>query len=66
MVSRYFILYLTSFVAVAPFFRRKDPRVASRTDKFFHKDLHAMAGVEDKDLSANMNYKAMATVSARP
>ena len=30
---------LTSFVAVAPFFRSKDPRVASRTDKFFAKAL---------------------------
>ena len=29
------LAYLTSFVAVAPFFRMKDPRVASRTDKFF-------------------------------
>ena len=43
--------YLTSFVAVAPFFRTKDPRVTSKTDKFFNKALHTLAGVEDKYLS---------------
>ena len=52
--------YLTSFAAVAPFFRTKDPRVASRTDKFFNKALHTLAGVEDKDLSAYLNCKATA------
>ena len=54
--------YLTSFVAVtvAPFFRTKDPRVASRTYKFFNKALHILAGVEDKDLSAYLNRKATA------
>ena len=54
------LAYLTSFVAVAPYFRTKDPRVASRTDKFFNKALHSLAGVEDKDLSAYPNCKATA------
>ena len=56
-VSRYFIAYLTFFVAVAPFFRSKDPRVASRTDKFFAKDLDTLANV---DLSAYLRRKATA------
>ena len=52
---------LTSFVAVAPFFRTKDPCVALRTDKFFNKALKILAGVEDKDLSAYLNRKATAS-----
>ena len=46
--------------AVAPFFRTKDPRVALRTDKFFNRALHKLAGVQDKDLSAYLNRKATA------
>ena len=46
-VSRYFVEYLMCFVAVAPFFRSKDPRVASRTDKFFAKALDTLADVYD-------------------
>ena len=40
VVFRYFVTYLTSFVAVDPFFRTEDPHVASRTDngdKFLNK-----------------------------
>ena len=60
VVSRYFVAYLTSFVAVAPFFGTNDPSVASRTDKFFNKALHTLAGVQDKDFSAYLNHKATA------
>ena len=61
-MSRYFVAYLTSFVAVAPFFRTKDPRVALRTNKFFNnlKALYTLAGVEDKDLSVFLNCKSTA------
>ena len=47
-------------MAVAPFFRTKDPRVVSRSNKFFNKALHTIAGVEDKDLSVYLNCKATA------
>ena len=62
VVSRYFVAYLTSFVAaaVAPFFRTKDQRVASRTNKFFDKSPHTLAVVQDKDLSVYLNRKATA------
>ena len=59
-MSRYFVAYLTTFVAVAPFFRSKDPRVALRTDKFFAKALATLADVDDKNLSAYLHHKAMA------
>ena len=39
VVSRYFVAYLASFVAVAPFFRAKDERVQTGTVKFFDKAL---------------------------
>ena len=62
-LSRYFVAYLTSFVAIAPgaFFRRrtKDPR-RFLSDKFFKKALRTLAGVEDTDLSAYLNRKAAA------
>ena len=54
------LTYLTSLVAIAPFFWTKDLHVASRTDKFFKMALHILAGVEDKDLSAYLNRKATA------
>ena len=60
VVSRYFVTYLTSFVAVAPFFRTKDPRVASRTNTFFNKALDTLADVEDKDLNVYLKHKATA------
>ena len=53
------LAYLTSFVAAAPFCWTKDPRVASKTNKFFNKALHTLAGVENKDLSAYLNRMAM-------
>ena len=37
VVSRYFVAYLPSFVAVAPFFRAKDERVQTGAVKFFDK-----------------------------
>ena len=55
-VSRYFVAYLTSSVAVAAFFlsrsTRKDPCVASRTNRFFSKALDTLADVDDKNLNA--------------
>ena len=54
------LAYLTSFVAAAPFFRTKDPRVALRAYKFVNKALHTLADVEDKDLSEYLNCKATA------
>ena len=52
------LAYLTFFVAVALFFRTKDTRVASRTDKFFDKAFHTLVGVQDKEVSAYLNRKA--------
>ena len=43
-VSRYFVAYLASFVAVAPFFRAKDERVQTGIIKFFDKALSKLAG----------------------
>ena len=55
-------MYLTSFVTVAPFFRMEDPRVTSRTNKFFAKALDTLADVlvDDKTLSAYLHHKATA------
>ena len=62
VASRYFVGYLTSFAAVAPFFRTEKPRVASRTDKFFKKAFASdtLADVKDKDLNAYLHRKATA------
>ena len=43
-VSRYFVAYLASFVAVAPFFRAKDERVQTGTVKFIVKALSRQVG----------------------
>ena len=59
-VYRYFAVYLTSFVAVASFFRSKDPCVALKTDKFFAKALDTLADVNDKNLSVYLHSKATA------
>ena len=56
VVSSYFVAYLTSFVVVAPFFRAKDPRVASRTDKFYAKALETLARVKNKDPPASRGH----------
>ena len=58
--SRYFVAYLTAFVSVAPFFRTKDERVQTRTNKFFKKALKTLAGVNDTELSVYLNRKATA------
>ena len=60
VVSSYFVVYLTPFVAVAPFSLRKDPIVASRTDKFFNKALYSLAFVQDMDLSVYLKCNATA------
>ena len=59
-MTRYFLAYLTSFVAVAPL----DPRVASRTNKFFNMAVHMLAGVQDtgKDLSVSRQGHCLVTV----
>ena len=59
-VSRYFIAYLASFVAVAPFFRAKDERVQPGTVKFFDKARSKLAGLKDMALSAYLHRKATA------
>ena len=46
--------------SVAPFFRTKDQRVQTRTDKFFNKALKTLAGVNDTELSVYLNCKATA------
>ena len=48
---RYFLEYLTSFAAIAPFFRTGNPRITSRTNKFFG---------DDKTFSAYLHRKATA------
>ena len=61
VVSRFVVVYLTSFVAIAPSFWTKDQLVASRTDKSFNKALDSvdtLANMEDKDLNAYLNRKA--------
>ena len=60
VVSRYFVAYLASFVAVAPFFRAKDERVQTGTVKFFDKALSKLAGMKDTALSAYLHRKATA------
>ena len=53
VVSRYFVTYLASFVAIAPFFRAKDERVQTGTVKFFDKALSKLASMKDTALSAS-------------
>ena len=50
VVSRYFVAYLASFVAVAPFSRAnlKDERVQTGTGKFFDKALSKLAGWHER------------------
>ena len=69
VVSRYFVAYLASFVAVAPFFRAR-AKVApffqakdkphSGTVKFFDKTFCKLAGMKDTALSAYLYCKATA------
>ena len=47
---------MPTFVSVAPFFRTKDERVQTRTDKFFK----TLAGVNDTELGVYPNRKATA------
>ena len=67
VVSRYFVAYLASFVAVAPFvrakvapfFRAKD-KPQTGTVKFFDKALCKLTGMKDTVLSAYLHRKATA------
>ena len=66
-VSRYFVAYLPSFVAVAPFFRAKvapffqaKDKPQTGTIKFFDKALCKLAGMKDTALSAYLHCKATA------
>ena len=45
-------------MAVAPFFLSKEERVQMRTEKFFHKALNNLAGLDDTSLSVYLNCKA--------
>ena len=56
VVSRYFVAYLASFVAVA---RAKD-KPQTGTVKFFDKALCKLAGMKDSALSAYLHCKATA------
>ena len=67
VVSRYFIAYLASFVAVAPFFRAKvapffraKDKPQTGTVKFFDKALCNLAGMKDTALSAYLHRTATA------
>ena len=67
VVSRYFVAYLASFVAVAPFFRAKvAPFVGAKdkpqtgTVKLFDKALCKLAGMKDTALIAYLHRKATA------
>ena len=67
VVSRYFVAYLASFVAVAPFFRAKVAPFSRAKDKpqigtveFFDKALCKLAGMNDIVLSAYVHCKATA------
>ena len=67
VVSRYFVAYLASFVAVAPFFRAKvapffraKDKPQTETVKFFDKALCKFAGMKDTALSAYRHCKATA------
>ena len=62
-VSRYFVAYLASFVAVDTFFRAKDERVQTGTVKFFDKALSKLAGMKVMALSAYLHRKATACTS---
>ena len=57
VVSRSFVAYLASFVAVdpSPFFRAKDECVQTGTVKFFDKALSKLAGMKDTALSAYLH-----------
>ena len=67
VVSRYFVAYLASFVAfapffrakVAPFFRAKD-KPQTGTVKLFDEALCKLAGMKDTVLSAYLHCKATA------
>ena len=58
VVSRYFVVYLASFVAVAPFFRAKfapfwaKDKPQTGTVQFFDKTLCKLAGMKDTVLTA--------------
>ena len=67
VVSRYFVAYLASFVAVAPFFRAKvapsfraKDKPQTGTVKLFDKALCKLAGMKDTVLSAYLHRKATA------
>ena len=67
VVSRYFVAYLASFVAVAPFFRAKvapffraKDKPQNGTVKLFDKALCKLAGMKDTALSAYLHRKATA------
>ena len=67
VVSRYFVAYLASFVAVAPFFRAKGAPYFWAKDKpqtgtvnLFDKALCKLAGMKDTALSAYLHRKATA------
>ena len=67
VVSRYFVAYLASFVAVAPFFRAKvvpflraKDKPQTGTVKLFYKALCKLAGMKDTALSAYLHRKATA------
>ena len=59
-VSRNMIAYITSFLSVAPFFRAADPRVTSRTDKYYAVALATLSKTNDKDLVDYVHRKATA------
>ena len=66
-MSRYFVAYLASFVAVAPFFRAKvapsfraKDKPQTGTVKLFDKALCKLAGMKDTALSACLHRKATA------
>ena len=67
VVSRYFVAYLASFVAVAPFFRAKvapfraKDKPQTGTVKFFDKALCKLAGMKDTALSAYLHRNLKAT-----
>ena len=67
VVSRYFVAYLASFVAVAPFFQAKvapffraKDKPQTGTVKFFDKALCKLTGMKDTVLSAYLHRKATA------
>ena len=73
VVSRYFVAYVASFVAVAPFvrakvapfFRAKD-KPQTGTVKFFDKALCKLAGMKVMALSAYLHRKAIGTSGFLP